>query len=596
MSGPAGSWARFDDMRSGRALAFTGPFRELVARHPDEVRPVLAEVARRTAAGEWAAGFVAYEAAPGLDAALRTHPPQEGLPLVWFGIGPAPVEVDPVALPPAGPGWRWTPRWDADRHARAVQAVRERIAAGDTYQVNLTMRLEAPIAEHPRRLYARLAHAQRGAHHAFLDTGRFAIAGASPELFFELRGDHVLMRPMKGTARRGRTTAEDAEIVAALRASSKERAENIMIVDLVRNDLARIARTGTVRVPALVRPEKYETVHQLTSDVEARLLPGAGLVDVFEALFPCGSVTGAPKAATMDIIAELEDLPRGVYCGAVGFVAPPTAPVQARFSVAIRTVVADRLRDHAVYGSGGGITWSSDPAAEHAEVLAKAAVLDVQPEDVHLIETLRYEPGRGPLRLQLHLERMADSAAYLGFPFDVDAARAAVADAVQGSTDDARVRITAHRDGAVRVAVGPAPDPGPARVVVDPEPISSRSRWPYHKTSRRGPFEERLARHPAVDDVLLVNERGELTESCTANLAVLLEGRWWTPPLSSGCLPGVARRVLLEAGVLAERVVRPADLERASAVALVNSLRGWRPVVVVPVEEAAASGVASAAR
>ena len=573
-------WARFDDMRSGRALEFAGSRRELVAWRPDDARGVLAEVERCTAAGEWAVGFVAYEAASGLDPALVTREPVDGLPLTWFGICAAPVEVEPVALVPAGPPWDWTPRWGAAQHATAVQAVRSRIAAGDTYQVNLTTRLDAPIAEDPLQLYARLAHAQRGAHHAYVDIGRFVVAGASPELFFELRGDRILMRPMKGTARRGRTLAEDADVVATLRASSKERAENVMIVDLVRNDLARIARTGSVRATALFRAERYETVHQLTSDVEAELLPDTGLADVFAALFPCGSVTGAPKASTMRIIAELEDVPRGIYCGAVGFVAPPDAPVRARFGVAIRTVVADRELGRATYGAGGGITWSSDPAAEHAEVLAKTAVLTARPSDFHLIETLRHEAGRGPLRLDLHLRRMADSAEYFGFPFRVDEARAAVSDVVRGRTEDARIRLTAHRNGTLHAVLGPAPVSAPVRLALDLEPVDAREPWPHHKTSRREPYDRRLARHPDADDVLLVNERGELTESCVANLAVLLDGRWWTPPLGDGCLPGIARGVLVRAGVLAERVLTPADLARADGIALVNSLRGWRTVHV----------------
>ncbi|MDN5857293.1 MAG: chorismate-binding protein [Pseudonocardia sp.] len=570
-------WARFDDMRSGRALCFTGPRDVQVAWRVDEVVDVLAEVDRRTAAGAWAVGMVAYEAAGGLDPALTTRPPADGLPLAWFAVCAAPAAVAPVT-PGDSRGWEWTPNWDGQRYGRAVAAVQARIAAGDTYQVNLTSRLRAPMGDDPERLYAQLAHAQRGAHHAYVDMGRFTIVGASPELFFEWTGDRVRMRPMKGTARRGRTLAEDRGVVAALRASSKERAENIMIVDLVRNDLARIARTGSVSVTALCRPEQYETVHQLTSDVEARLLPGLGLVDVFRATFPSGSVTGAPKASSMGIIAELEDTPRGVYCGAVGFVAPPDAPVRARFSVAIRTVVADRERGSAGYGTGGGVTWGSDPAAEHAEAVAKTAVLAARPAQFHLIETLRYEPGPGPLRLELHLRRMADSAAYFGFAFRADDARAAVAEALRGHPAPARIRLTAHRDGRVAASVGPAPavPAGPVRLALDPEPIDARECWPHHKTSRRAPYDARLARH-AADDVLLVNERGEVTESCVANLAVLLDGRWWTPPVGSGCLPGVARGVLVAAGVLAERTITPADLAAAERLALVNSLRGWRP-------------------
>jgi para-aminobenzoate synthetase/4-amino-4-deoxychorismate lyase len=269
----------------------------------------------------------------------------------------------------------WRLEWDEDTHRARVEAVRRRIAAGETYQANLTARLTARLAGDPAAFYADLALGQRGAFNAHLDLGRFVVASASPELFFTTAGREIRMRPMKGTARRGRTPAEDAALAAQLRRSAKERAENIMIVDLVRNDLARIAETGSVRVASLCEAERYETVHTLTSAVAARALPDVGLDDVFRALFPCGSVTGAPKQRTMEIIRELEDGPRGVYCGAVGMLAPPAAPFQARFCVPIRTAVLDRKTGLATYGTGGGITWSSDPAAEYAELHAKAEVL-----------------------------------------------------------------------------------------------------------------------------------------------------------------------------------------------------------------------------
>ncbi|QJY51044.1 aminodeoxychorismate synthase, component I [Pseudonocardia broussonetiae] len=571
-------------MTTGTAQVF-GAVREcLVAHEPDEVVGVLAEVERRTAAGAWAFGFVAYEAASGLDPALRTRPPAPGLPLVWFGIADEPVTAPAVGLPTGQARWGWEPRWDAARYEAAVDAVRERIAAGEVYQCNLTARVTAPVVEEPQELYARLAHAQRGAHHALLDLGGTVVASASPELFFELRGDRILMRPMKGTAPRGRTVAEDAVAVAALRASSKERAENVMIVDLVRNDLARVAVTGSVAVTALCRAERFGTVHQLTSDVQARLRPGQGLVEVFRALFPSGSVTGAPKISAMDVVAGLEDEPRGVYCGAVGVVGPSTAPVRARFSVAIRTVVVDRARGVATYGTGGGVTWGSDPAAEHAESVTKTAVLHSRPEEFHLVETLRFDAVRGPVHLDRHLARMAASASYFGFRFRLDAVRAALEEALRRrppSGGDARIRLTAHRDGEVGVEIGAVPPtaPGPVRLALDREPVDSGECWPHHKTSRRHVYEVRRARHDA-DDVLLVNERGEVTESCIANLAVCLDGRWWTPPLGSGCLPGVGRAVLVESGRLAERTVVPEDLLRAEGLALVSSLRGWREAVL----------------
>jgi para-aminobenzoate synthetase/4-amino-4-deoxychorismate lyase len=378
---PASSWARFDDLADGTAVRFPRVERELVATRRDEVVAVLAEAERATAAGWWAFGFLAYEAAAGLDPALPSREPLDGLPLAWFGLCAAPVPV-PVVAPgatrdyTAGP---WQLAWTEEQHRDAVARVRDRIAAGDTYQCNLTTRLTGPVSGDLAQLYTDLALAQRGRYNALLDTGRFVIASASPELFFEVRSDRVLMRPMKGTAARGRTAAEDAAAVARLRSSEKERAENVMIVDLVRNDLARIARTGSVVVPVLCRAERYETVHQLTSDVEADLRPDVTMVDVFRALFPSGSVTGAPKLRTMELIGELEDAPRGVYCGAVGVLAPPGAPVRARFNVAIRTLLVDRDTGTAVYGTGGGITWDSRPAAEYAELLVKARILEARP-------------------------------------------------------------------------------------------------------------------------------------------------------------------------------------------------------------------------
>ncbi|WP_280460764.1 aminodeoxychorismate synthase component I [Nocardia carnea] len=366
--------ARFDDLRAGSAVAFPGFAYDLVAQHPSEVEPVLAELERAVARGWWAFGFVSYEAAAGF--ALPVADPVPGLPLAWFGISTAPVRVPLVSTEPAEQrgSYRvaWRPVWTPEVHRERVEAVREWIAAGETYQTNLTTRLETSFVGDPAALYADLALAQRGAYNAFLDLGRFVVAGASPELFFDLRNNELLMRPMKGTAPRGATPAADAENVRRLCASEKERAENIMIVDLVRNDVSRIAETGSVRVTSLCVPEQYETLHTLTSDVRARLHPGTTILEVFRALFPCGSVTGAPKERTMELITALEDGPRGVYCGAVGVVAPGG---RAHFNVAIRTVLVDRDSGIAVYGSGGGITWGSRPAPEYAELQVKAAVL-----------------------------------------------------------------------------------------------------------------------------------------------------------------------------------------------------------------------------
>jgi para-aminobenzoate synthetase/4-amino-4-deoxychorismate lyase len=429
----------------------------------------------------------------------------------------------------------------------------------------------------PFLLYRDLALGQRGAYNAHLDLGRFAVASASPELFFERRGDAVLLRPMKGTERRGRDRDEDRRLAHRLRSSPKELAENVMIVDLMRNDIGRIAEIGSVDVPALFTVERYETVLQLTSDVTARLRPGTGLVELFRALFPCGSVTGAPKASSMEIIRSLEPDPRGVYCGAIGLVGPPDAPVRARFSVAIRTAVVDASSGEAVYGTGSGITWGSEAPAEHAEVLAKAAVLAARPREFELLETMRHDPEHGLRNRDRHLQRLAISAEHLGFRFHPATARR-VLDARLADEPAARVRVRLRRDGSLAVDVEalPALSTGPVLLAVDDDPVDPREAWLYHKTSMREPYDERRNRRPDVDDVVMVNTRGELTEATRASLALELDGQWWTPPVESGCLPGVERARLLDLGVLRERVLRREDLYRAAGLAVTSSLRGWR--------------------
>lgn len=574
-------WARFDDLTTGEALLCPPPARVLTAERPEEVAGVLDEVHAATEAGSWAFGYVAYEAASGLDPQLPGSPsPPGGPPLVWFGICGEPARVAPVT-PPEGagsPSTPWRPGWTDEEHARAVATVRERIAAGETYQCNLTDRLRARVAGDPEDLYARLALAQRGAHNAYLDLGRHVVAGASPELFFEWAGDLVRTRPMKGTAPRGRTSAEDAEQSRLLLSSSKEQAENLMIVDLLRNDLGRVAEVGSVAVDELFALERYPTVWQLTSQVSARVPAGTRLTDLFRALFPCGSVTGAPKRRTMELIAELEPEPRGVYCGAVGLVGPPTAPVRARFAVAIRTAVVDRVTGEGVYGAGGGITWGSDAARERAELHAKAAVLAHDVTEHRLLETLAFVPGEGLRHLDRHLARMADSAGWAGFRFDPAAVRRSLDGALAGRAEPARVRFLLSRDGGVEVELEAMPPRAsrPVLLAVDDDPVDARDPWLQHKSTRRDVYLTRALRHPEADDVVLVNRQGEITETTTANLALRIGGRWWTPPTSSGCLPGVERGRLLDLGRLHERVLAVEDLLRAEEVVVLNSLRGRR--------------------
>lgn len=581
MTSSTAPWARFDDLLAGTAVQCDSAHDVLVAERPEQVAGVLAEVERATDAGQWAFGYVAYEAAAGLDPHLLVHPTTPlGMPLAWFGLCDEPTPVPPLdtdgqLVTPGSAEWRqaWTPAG----HADDVAAVRDRIAVGDTYQCNLTVRVIGRVQGDPFRLYRNLALGQRGAYNAFLDMGRFVVASASPELFFERSGDRILTRPMKGTAPRGRFLQEDEVLARRLRLSAKEQAENVMIVDLVRNDLARVAEVGSVAVPALFRVERYETVLQLTSDVVARLRPDTGILELFRALFPCGSVTGAPKVSSMDIIRSLEPTPRGVYCGAVGLVGPPHARVRTRFNVAIRTAVVDTETGEALYGTGGGITWDSEPTAEHAEVVTKSAILTSGSREFELLETMLFEPDQGLVNRDRHLRRMAESAEHLQFRFHLPAVVRALQARVTGG-DAARVRLRLHRTGRVGVDVLPlaAARPGPVLLALDDELVDPRGGWLYHKTTDREPYDRRRRRRPEVDDVIMVNTSQELTEVTRATLALQLGEDWYTSPLTSGCLPGVERARLLELGVLHERVLRPADLRTARDVAVISSLRGWR--------------------
>ncbi|MBT8213693.1 MAG: aminodeoxychorismate synthase component I, partial [Acidimicrobiia bacterium] len=540
--------------------------------------------------GAWADGILSYEAAPAFDRALTVRrrefdDPLRLLPLLWFGIFDRREEMEPAEPRQEGPTpftvSRWRPSVSRKDYDAAIDHIHERIGAGDTYQVNYSLRLKASISGETHEMYRDLALAQRGPFNVYLDAGRFRILSASPELFFRIEDDNIVTRPMKGTIRRGRWPEEDAVMAERLGASEKDRAENLMIVDLIRNDLGKIAVPGSVDATALCDLERFETVWQMTSTIEAKLEAGTSVTDVLGALFPSGSVTGAPKPSTMKIIADLEADPRGAYCGAIGYLAPPGSDMpRASFNVAIRTVVVDQEEGVAEYGVGGGITWDSNSGSEYDEVRAKAEVLTIRRRDFALFETLLHDAD-GYHLFDEHLDRLEASAAHFGFTFDRAAAqRELVMRAPQGSGRH-RVRLVAERDGSIRVEHQPlAPRPQPIRLAVCEAAVDSGDVLLFHKTTHRGAYEQRAARHPDCDDVILVNERGEITETSVANVAVQFDGQWWTPPLDSGCLPGTMRRRLLEEGKLKERVIASSELQAAEAIAVLNSVQGWQTAVL----------------
>ena len=592
-------FARFDDNSPGaeRSLVLTGAQDVVVARELDDVVAALRAVQDAVAGGLWAAGFVAYEAAPALDDALavRRRPldgPFSGLPLVWFSLFDEAKQVAPFAPRADHPAAYAVSAWSASiseaQYRDRVGVIRDHVAAGDTYQVNFSMRLRAAFSGDTFDLYRDLVLAQRGAYGAYLDVDRFRVLSASPERFFRLVGSEIRTRPMKGTTARGRWQEEDAAAAQRLRASAKDRAENLMIVDLLRNDLGKIAESGSVRADKLLTLERYETIWQLTSEISAELRPEVDLVSVLRALFPSGSVTGAPKARSMEIIAALEHSPRRVYCGTIGFLSPPdSGGPDASFNVAIRTVLIDVEEGVAEYGVGGAVTWDSSPIGEYEEARAKAQLLVQRRPEFDLVETIRWDGEWW--WLEHHLDRLGASADYFGFAFDREAVAAACL-AAAGS-EPARIRVALTRAGELTVSshaldsakmrTRPGPGLDEVKVVIDEEPIASADVFRYHKTSLRRPYTTRRNRHSEADDVILVNERGDVTESTICNVAVQQDGVWYTPPLESGCLPGVLRRVLLAEGLLQEQPLTIDAVRNATDVGLINSVRGWRRAVLV---------------
>ena len=585
MTEPLVLFESFASDRESRSFAFEGLVEKLVARRPEEVVDLLAEVEKRIGQGLHAAGFLAYEAAPGLDQVLETFEPGE-LPLAWFGVFRKRIETTAGScrLEEAG-GDRaesggytlseWKPSISRSAYDKGLQRIREHIAAGDTYQVNYTLRLLADFTGDPLAFYRDLCRAQRGSFCAYLDLGETCILSASPELFFSLQDGHLVARPMKGTRPRGRWLEEDKRMLEELRFSAKDRAENVMIVDLLRNDLGRVSEIGSVAVPRLWEAERYETVWQLTSTVEGRLREGNGLPEIFRGLFPCGSVTGAPKVRTMQIISEVEDSPRGVYTGCIGFISPGP---EAVFNVAIRTVCIDRERGRAEFGVGGGITWGSSADGEYEECLVKAQVLRERRPEFRLLETMLFSMGKGYYLLDRHLARLRESAAYFGFACDTDQVKEQLDLLGEKFAEDRRVRLLLARNGEVELQSVPLVASGgrePLKVALAAEPVDSRDPFLFHKTTHREVYERRQESRPDCGDVILCNERGEVTECCIGNLVALIDGGYWTPPLESGLLAGTFRADLLERCEIEERVLKIKDLYIAERLFLVNSVRRW---------------------
>jgi len=572
----------------GRSLLYAEPERVISASSPEEVDAALDEVSAGLARGLHAAGFFSYELGYCLEPKLRSLLPEDRrVPLFWIGLFRAPLPLDDAStrawLDSHGGSERakisdLALSWTREQYTSAFDKVEDYISAGDVYQINLTLKYRFAFEGDPVALYAALRRKQRVAYGALIRTGEQDVLSLSPELFFRREAKHMSTRPMKGTAPRGRTPREDARLKTWLAMDEKQRAENLMIVDLLRNDLGRVAKIGSVEVTDLFTVETYRSVHQMTSGISAELRSDMGLKDMLRALFPCGSVTGAPKVRAMEIINELEADPRGVYTGAIGHIAPSG---DAQFNVAIRTVVLDA--EGGEMGIGSGIVADSKADAEFEECLLKAQFLTRPDAPFSLIETIRYERGKGLHLLERHLARLQSSAAYFGYPFAREKTLAAFdEEAARVETPVAMLRLLLAEDGTITVTSIPIELPTKAtiwRFVISDQRLDEKDPFFYHKTTRRQFYDREMERQKALtgcDEVVFLNKKGELTEGTRTNLFIEIDGRLFTPALTCGLLPGTLREELLDLprAAASEAVLMPQDLLTADRIYLGNSVRG----------------------
>ncbi len=568
----------FDGTRSGWRAAFNNPRSVFEAHSMEDVRSAIAAAERAAREGRWAVLMLSYEAAPVFDRAMIVHAAGE-FPLAWVAVFD---EIQEPAIESTGEyqASAWESLISREEYEKAIHSIHRHIEAGDTYQVNYTFPLRCRFAGDARVWHRNLGASQGAKHAAFLDMGRYKILSHSPELFFEREANSLIVRPMKGTAARGRWMEEDEAQARRLAESEKDRAENLMIVDLLRNDLGKVSETGSVRALRLFEIERFRTVLQMTSTIESACKPSTGLKEILDALFPCGSITGAPKISSMRIIRELEPFPRSVYTGAIGLIRPGG---DCAFSVAIRTIVIDAQTGEARFGVGGGITCDSTAAGEYDECLVKARFLDHTWPRFQLLETMLLDEGRYFL-LERHLRRAASSAAYLGFRWNeediLDALRSVQAD---HPTRRWKVRLLVNEDGAASVEVyeQAAEDERLRRVKFASEPINSQDPFIYHKTTHRAVYEKAFSERGDCDDVILWNKRGEATESCFANIIIEIDGQRWTPPRESGLLAGTFRDEMIAEGLARERVIRKEELLRARSFFLINSVQKWMRAVII---------------
>ncbi|MCW8915967.1 MAG: aminodeoxychorismate synthase component I [Magnetovibrio sp.] len=576
-----------DAQKPGGALLFTNPKEIITAHTPDDVTDALAHIDEAISGRRYVAGYLAYELGLVLESKLRPllH---DGLdaPLIWMGVFDEPHPVDDSLFKV----------WENDDYSvgelkhdlsrddymAQVERIRDHIRAGDVYQINHTFKQHFEFSGSPYALYAHLRKTQRAQYGALITTGDYHILSLSPELFVESQDGIMRTRPMKGTAPRQPSPIDDETERQWLCHDEKSRAENLMIVDLLRNDLGRIALVGSVNVSELFTVETYPTVHQMTSTIEAKLRPGTTFNHFVHALFPCGSVTGAPKVKAMELINNLEPTPRGVYTGAVGYSGPGG---QHRYNVAIRTLRVEN--DRGELGIGSGIVYDSDPAAEWDECHVKARFLTHPHTEFDLLETILWEPLTGFAYLDLHLDRLQASAASFGYLFDRDVVMSNLNHAVEQTETPQRLRLLLNIDGKVSIETAdltPIGNNNTLTYSLSPKPIDPNNPFIYHKTTHRAFYDDertRLHQQYGCDEVIFLNLDGELTEGSFTNLFIEQDGQTFTPPLRSGLLPGTLRSEWIRTKKATEKVLFAKDLTTCNQIWLGNSVRGMMKAIPI---------------
>ncbi|MBS6244653.1 MULTISPECIES: aminodeoxychorismate synthase component I [Streptococcus] len=558
-----------DFKQLGQRLIFTNPIKELKTRRLDQVEELLTEIESWQEKGYYAVGYVSYEASPAFEEKFQVHSaPLQKEYLLYFTIhdkaeqASIPLTYEEVEMPVA-----WQGLTSEQEYRKAIETIHHHIRQGDTYQVNYTVQLCAELnPEDSLAIYNRLVVEQNAAYNAYVEHDETTILSISPELFFEEHRGQLTTRPMKGTTNRGLTLEQDREQAAWLTQDAKNRAENMMIVDLLRNDMNRISRTGSERVERLCSVEQYSTVWQMTSTIKSQLQEGIGLAELFKALFPCGSITGAPKISTMAIIKATEKAARGVYCGTVGICLPDQRRI---FNVAIRTIQLEGKK--AIYGVGGGITWDSTWKSEYIETQQKSAVLYRKNPRFDLISTGKVTDGQLTLQ-DKHLQRLAEAASYFAYPFDQSKLEQELEEscAQLDKGQDYRLRIALKKDGSIELETAPLlPLTETFRKAKLVEQTANLDQpFTYFKTSHRP--------HLTLEqqEQIYYNVQDQLLETSIGNLLLELDGKLYTPPAELGLLKGIYSQQLIDEGKATEKVLTLTDLAKADKIYACNAVRG----------------------